>query len=119
MITLPYWVDMCPDKKNHIVARLSQNDEDFTLIFHLYASEGEFALASGTTATMRGTLTNGDQVEVDGVIDTAEKTVTVNGSSAITAAAGHNVFEIGLTSGGKNLYSENFDIWVERAPLGL
>lgn len=115
MITLNYNLDILPNKKRPVVARLSQDDEDFTMIFTLYASEGTFVIESGTTARIAGTLTNGDAYAASGTLDIENKTVTIAGDADMTAASGYNVFELELTKGEKVLHSANFEIWVEPA----
>ena len=114
MITLSYGLDMRPNR-NKIIARLSQDDEEFTLIFTLYASEGVFVLESGTTARIIGTLTNGESYTASATVNEEDRTVTVSGDADMTVSPGYNVFELELTKGEKVLHSANFEIWVEPA----
>ncbi len=116
MMTYTYSLDMVPSNVKTIVS-LNQGDEDFTLIFNLYASRGSFTLESGTTAMIKGTKPDGNGYSVDATIDVLNSTVTVAGDLQMTAAAGKGVFELSLYHGTKKLYSSNFYIVIEHAAL--
>lgn len=96
---------------------LSQYDEDFTLVFNLFASVGTFSIDSGTTVAIRGTKTDGNGYSVAATLDVSNKRVTVAGDQQMTAAAGPNEFELTLSKNDKELNTANFIIDVERAAL--
>ena len=100
-----------------LVIHLGQYDSDFTLVFELYSSAGNFTVESGTTAMIRGTKTDGHAYDADATIDVSAKTVTVAGSEQMTAAKGRNVYELVLTKGEKVLSTANFVLDVERAAM--
>ena len=116
MITLNYTLGVYP-AYNGTVAKLSQYDSDFTLVFTLTNDYGDFVLESGTTAQIRGTKADGNGYSAECAIDIEAQTVTVTGDEQLTAAAGDNTFEIRLIKDGKILNTVNFIIWVERAAL--
>ena len=98
-----------------LVIHLNQYDEDYSLVFDLYASEGTFTIESGTTAQIRGTKTDGEGYSVDATL--SGTSVTVAGDQQMTAAAGRNVFELTLWKGEKELNTQNFILDVEPAAL--
>lgn len=100
-----------------LVIHLSQYDQDFTLIFELYSTDGTFTVESGTTAAIRGTKADGNGYSVDATMDVTNKKVTVTGNQQMTAAAGRNIFELTLYKSDKELNTANFIIEVERAAL--
>lgn len=100
-----------------VIVRLSQYDDDFTLIFELYSTDGTFTIASGTTAAIRGTKADGMGYSVDATLDVSNKRVTVTGDQQMTAMAGKNVFELTLSKSNKELNTANFILDVERAAL--
>ena len=97
------------------VLHLSQYDSDFTLVFNIYASEGNFSMPSGTTAEIRGTKTDGNGYDAAGTV--SGTTVTITGDEQLTAVAGNNIFEIALYYNSKRLNTINFVLAVERAAL--
>lgn len=97
------------------IVYLSQYDSSFTLYFDLYATGGDLVIASGTTATIRGTKTDGNGYSASATLN--ENRVTVIGDQQMTAVPGDNIFEIVLTKDDKELSSANFIIHVERAAL--
>ena len=97
------------------IVYLSQYDSSFTLYFDLYATGGDLVIASGTTATIRGTKTDGNGYSASATLN--ENRVTVIGDQQMTAVPGDNIFEIVLTKDDKELSSSNFIIHVERAAL--
>ena len=111
-----YPLDMVPGGVRTTV-RLNQGDEDFTLVFSLYASSGTFTMESGTTAMIRGTKPDGNGYSVDATVDTTAKTVTVEGELQMTAAAGKGNFELTLYHSGKKISTANFTLWTEHAAL--
>lgn len=115
-ITLYAKLDMTPGAVPTVVHR-SQYDSDFTLVFSLYTRTGDFVIASGTTARMRGTKTSGTGYSVPITLDVSAKTVTVTGDQQMTAAAGSNIFEIVLYQGDLEICSSNFILQVERAAM--
>lgn len=115
-ITLYAKLDMTPGAVPTVVHR-SQYDSDFTLVFSLYTRTGDFVIASGTTARMRGTKTSGTGYSVPVTLDISAKTVTVTGDQQMTAAAGSNIFEIVLYQGDLEICSSNFVLAVERAAM--
>ena len=117
MIIYTYPLDMVPGGAQKTVVRLNQYDEDFTLVFDLYASNGEFTLQSGTTAKIRGTKPDGNGYSVDCTVNIENGTVTVTGDVQITAASGKGFFELTLYKNGKELNTANFVVWVEAAAL--
>lgn len=100
-----------------VIIHLSQYDEDFTLVFELYSSDGDFTVTSGTTAAIRGTKADGMGYSVDATLDVTNKKVTVAGDQQMTAMAGKNIFELTLTKSNKELNTANFILDVERAAL--
>ena len=116
MITLTNRIDMRPGAVP-LVIHLGQYDSDFSLVFELYSSAGNFTVESGTTAMIRGTKTDGNAYDADATIDVSAKTVTVAGSEQMTAAKGRNVYELVLTKSGKVLSTANFILDVERAAM--
>lgn len=99
------------------VIHVSQYDSDFTIVFTLFSTVGDFTIESGTTAMVRGTKSSGTGYSADAAINISAKTVTVTGNQQMTAAAGQNVFEITLLKGGKEISSKNFILLCERAAL--
>ena len=116
MLTLTNRIDMRPGAVP-LVIHLGQYDSDFSLVFELYSSAGNFTVESGTTAMIRGTKTDGHAYDADATIDISAKTVTVAGSEQMTAAKGRNVYELVLTKSGKVLSTANFILDVERAAM--
>lgn len=116
MITQRYFLDIVHGNVPVIVP-VSQYDSDFTLVFSLYASTGEFTLEEDTTATIRGTKGDGNGYSVDATIDIASAEVTVEGDEQLTAIAGKQLFELTLWKGQKHLSTANFILNVEKAPL--
>lgn len=115
-ITLYAKLDMTPGAVPTVVHR-SQYDSDFTLVFSLYTRTGDFVIASGTTARMRGTKTSGTGYSVPVTLDISAKTVTVTGDQQMTAAAGSNIFEVVLYQGDLEICSSNFVLAIERAAM--
>lgn len=116
MITHTYDLDIVHGSVPLIVP-LSQYDSDFTLVFNLYSSEGEFTIENDTTASIRGTKGDGNGYSVDATINIPEKKVTVSGDQQMTAIAGKQKFELSLWKGEKELNTANFYLDVEDAAL--
>lgn len=116
MLTLTNRIDMRPGAVP-LVIHLGQYDSDFSLVFELYSSAGNFTVESGTTAMIRGTKTDGHAYDADATINISAKTVTVTGSEQMTAAKGRNVYELVLKKGTKVLSTANFILDVERAAM--
>lgn len=116
MLTITKKLDMSPHGVPQVI-RVSQYDSDFTLEFKLFASGGNFALSTGTTAEIRGTKQSGTGYSASATLDTSTKVVTVAGAAQMTAVAGMNIFEIVLKKNNKEISSANFCLMVERAAL--
>ena len=101
------------------VIHVSQYDSDFTIVFTLFSTVGDFSIESGTTAMVRGTKSSGTGYSADAAINISAKTVTVTGNQQMTAAAGQNVFEITLYKNNKEISSKNFILLCERAALDM
>lgn len=95
---------------------VNQGDTDFTLLIHLYNSRGRFTMESGTTAKLRGTKPDGSTYTRTASI--SGMNVTVAGGTDMTSAAGKGLFEVCLTHGGKELYTQNFPVYVEDKAKG-
>lgn len=100
-----------------VIVRLSQYDDDFTLIFELYSTDGTFTIPSGTTAEVRGTKSDGRGFSASATIDITNKKVTVTGDQQMTAVSGKNIFELTLWKSNKELNTANFILDVEPAAL--
>lgn len=109
-------LDMSPGFVPPII-RVSQYDSDFTIVFTLYSSFGDFTLSPETTAEVRGTKRSGTGYSADAVVFYPDKTVTVNGDNQMTAVAGKNIYEIVLFRNSKQLSSANFILLCEPAAL--
>lgn len=118
MITINSQLDMTPGAIPVVIHR-SQYDSDFSIVFTLFARTGNFTIASGTTAKVRGTKKSGTGYSADATIDISAKTVTVAGNQQMTVASGQNIFEIVLLNGTSELCSANFILDVERAALDM
>lgn len=102
------------------VIKVGQYDDDFSIVFNMYAvNPVTWTLASGTTAKVRGTKTDGTGYSADCSINTSNKTVTVSGNKQMTAAHGACIYEIVFYSSSKELSSANFILLVERAALDV
>lgn len=95
---------------------VNQGDTDFTLLIHLYNSRGNFTVESGTSAKLKGTKPNGSAYTRTASL--SGKNVTVAGGTDMTSVAGRGVFEVCLTHSSKELYSQNFPIYVEEKAEG-
>jgi len=103
-------LDVVPGKERKKIW-LSQNDENFALVFKLYARYGELTIEPGTTVKINGKTSDGTAYTADASI--VGKTVTVEGDGAMTAVPGDGLFEIELTHGDKRISTENFIIRIE------
>lgn len=99
------------------VIRVSQYDSDFTLVFELFASDGDFTIESGTTAAIRGTKPSGTGYSAAATLNVAAKTITVTGDAQMTAVKGRCIYEVTLYKNNKELNSANFILQVENAAL--
>jgi len=90
---------------------LSQNDDDFKLIFDLYTSIGDFVVQSNSSVTLQGRFFNGQTFEINGSI--SGKQVTFNGNKQLTKTAGTAIAEITIKRGGKQLSTANFKMVIE------
>ena len=116
MIKYTVGVDMVPGGIRTTIP-LNQYDSDFEIDINLFASRGAFSVPAGTTATIRGTKSDGNGYDQTVAVDDTTNTVTVTGDVQMTAAVGRSVFEVTLTHDNKVLHTANFDIVVERAAL--
>ena len=116
MIKYKLDVDVVPGGRR-TEAYLNQYDEDYTLEIHLFASRGELTIPSGTTATIRGTKSDGNGYDQTVAVDAESMVVTVSGDIQMSAVAGRSVYEVSLFKDGKRLSTANFDLIVERAAL--
>ena len=107
-------LDMVPTKEP-VKLYLSQHDENFTLIFALFARIGTFSVEGGTAAAFVGTLPDGTPYRKPVTLDGT--TATVNGDADLTAVAGMGVFEIELEHNGKYLHSSNVLICFEKTAM--
>ena len=114
MITQSMILDMVPTKEP-VKLYLSQNDENYTLIFSLFARMGTFTIQGSTAAAFVGTLPDGTSYRKPAHL--VGTTVTVAGDSEMTAAAGQGVFEIELEHNGKYLHSSNVLICFEKTAM--
>lgn len=113
MITKNFNLDIIPGGSAPMI-RLSQYDQDFTIILELFARRGEFIIESGTTAVLRGTKPNGDAYEAPVLL--SGNIATIHGDGKLTDTEGTGVFELCLTHSRKELYTSNFTIVIEEAP---
>lgn len=116
MITKTYDIDMCPGGVP-VVVHLSQYDNDFKLVFNLFSRTGDLSIASGTTAAIRGTKSDGNGFSANCAIDISKKQVTVIGDQQMTVVAGRQTFELTLYASSKELSTANFILDVKRAAL--
>ena len=116
MITHTYDLDMVPGGVQ-VVVHLSQYDDDFSLVFNLFARTGDFTIPSGTNAYIRGTKLDGTGYSVSANLDISNKRVTVSGDKQLTAVAGAQTFELSLVRNNKTHNTANFVLWIERAAL--
>lgn len=100
-----------------LVIHVNQYDSDFTLVFNLYSSAGAFNVESGTTASIRGTKTDGNGYTANATIDISNRRVTVTGHVQMTATAGRNVYELVLTKSNKDIATANFILDCEPAAM--
>lgn len=114
MITYEYDLDVTPGGAP-VYVNLSQYDEDYELIFNLFSRRGTLEIKEGTTARIRGTKKDGAGYSADADIE--ETSIIVSGNKQMTAIAGKHLYEIKLESGGKELNTANFWVYVERSPL--
>lgn len=115
-ITKTYDLDMCPGGVP-LTVHMSQYDSDFTLVFNLYASSGDFSISAGSTVQVRGTKRDGNGYSVDAYLNITGRKVTVTGDAQMTAIAGKQVFELTIKRDDKELNTANFILDVERAAL--
>ena len=116
MITHTYDLDMVPGGVQ-VVVHLSQYDDDFSLVFNLFARTGDFTIPSGTSAYIRGTKLDGTGYSVSASLDISNKRVTVSGDKQLTAVAGAQTFELSLVRNNRTHNTANFVLWIERAAL--
>ena len=91
---------------------LSQNDDDFKLVFNLYNVIGDFQIQNGTTVKLEGThLKDGSTFSVSG--SRSGKVITINGNKQITSVPGDAVAEVVLTYNSKRLGSANIILAIE------
>lgn len=118
MITYNYDIDVIPGGVP-LVVPLTQYSDAFTLVFALYSSSGTLSLVSGATGEVIGTKTDGNGYSAAAVVDTASGTVTVTGDQQMTAVAGNQTFRLLVKQGGRELYTANFVLAVQRAAMDV
>ena len=116
MITHTNKIDIVPGGRQ-VDIYLNQYDEDFLLVFNLFARAGTLVIEEGTTAAIRGTKPDGNGYSADATIDVANARVTVDGDQQMTVCTGRAAYEIVLYKDGKELSTGNFVIHTERAAL--
>lgn len=116
MITHTNKIDIVPGGRQ-VDIYLNQYDEDFLLVFNLFARAGTLVIEEGTTAAIRGTKPDGNGYSADATIDVANAMVTVDGDQQMTVCTGRAAYEIVLYKDGKELSTGNFVIHTERAAL--
>lgn len=117
MITYTYDLDVQCGGVPQII-NLKQYETDIQIIFNLYSSEGNFQVASGTTASIRGMKPDGNGISLDAIIVNAGKEVTINVDEQMTAVAGRSDYELVLkNSSNKTTITASFVIVVDRAAL--
>lgn len=116
MITYNEKIDMSPGGVP-LVIHVNQYDQDFSIVFSLYASKGTLTVESSTTAKIRGTKTDGTGFSASATINISAKTVTVTGDQQMTAVPGRCIYELTLTKSNKEVNTANFILDVEPAAL--
>ena len=127
MITTQTELDVSPGGIAPVIHVSQYDTGSRTLLFNLIATAGDLILPSGTKAEIRGTKPDGNGFSYDALINS--KTVTVDVTEQMTAAAGKAVCEIVLYTGTParegaeassdytQLCTANFVLFVERAAL--
>ena len=107
-------LDVIPGKVPPVI-QVSQSDPPTALVFRLYPSSGTLSLpSSGITAAIRGMRNNGAQLVETGMfsIDQNIPQVRFDSVTPMIAVPGKSVYEMLLTDGTNDLYTENFIIQV-------
>ncbi len=89
-----------------------RDDRSRHLIFSLFASEGEFETPSGMTASLEGRLPEGGELIVTGAVEGIMVTFDIPASAA--AKAGVIPCNVVLKSGNLRLYTEGFQLVVDK-----
>ncbi len=103
-----------------VVVHVSQYSDDFTLQFDMYASTGQLTIPESSLVQIRGTKKDGNGYSASGtVVINSDYVVTATfaGDKQMTAVAGQNDFEVVFSYNGKDLYSTNFILDVEKTAL--
>ena len=122
MLSRTYELDMVPGGIP-LSIHLSQYDNDVTLVFQLYASQGTLDIPADATAKMRGTKLDGNGISADATYEVVDgiPTVSVRVTKQMTAVPGKNTFEIVLMTSladfSYELPSANFYLDIEPAAL--
>lgn len=121
MITYTFNLDVVPGGVPVIVP-LTQYEDDFTLQFRMFSSQGDLSLPSGTTVAIRGMKPDGNGYSVNASfnptpVDFDDGTVTVDGDIQMTAAAGKSWYELVFKKNGETLCTARFVLAVERAAM--
>lgn len=95
------------------VIHLNKDDADFQLVFYIDSRSGTFTMENNTTAQIRGTKPDGTKYQATGSVSVANKKVTINGDKNMTNVPGIGIFEICLTHYRKELYTQNFKVYIE------
>ena len=114
MITHTYPLDVVPGNQQ-ATFKLSQYDENFTMVLQLYAREGTLTLENGTTVELQGTKPDGDSYTKAASL--SGNNVTIVGDGNLTDVAGTGTFELCMTHNSKVLHTANFSIYIEPSPM--
>ena len=98
---------------NPIQIHLNKDDSDFRLIFNIESRSGDFTMEDYTTARICGTKPDGSKYQATASISVSNKKVTVNGDRNMTNVSGIGLFEICLIHSGKELFTQNFKVYIE------
>lgn len=98
---------------NPLQIHLNKDDADFQLIFNIGSRSGTYTMERGTTARICGTKPDGSKYQAAAPISISDQKVTVNGDRNMTNVPGIALFEICLNHAGKELYTQNFKVFIE------
>ena len=112
MVTQEFDLSVTP-VGNPVQIHLNKDDADFQLIFNIGSRSGTFTMESNTAAQIRGTKPDGTKYQAYGNVSVANKKVTINGDRNMTNVPGIGIFEICLIHARKELYTQNFKVYIE------
>ena len=113
-ITHTYTLDVVPGNQQSTF-KLSQYDENFTMVLELFAREGQLTLDNGTTVELQGTKPDG--TEYTKAASLTRNRVTIEGDGNLTDVAGTGIFELCMTHNNRILHTANFNIYIEPSPM--